>query len=64
MEGSRRYLLDSCTNIQYVPPGRTVLVHVLFCTYVMIVPERTMARLAARLEAARRADYTLHAAIA
>eukprot|EP01050_Picozoa_sp_SAG11_P005019 SAG11_NODE_338_length_10535_cov_8.199885_1_plen_30_part_10 len=30
----------------------------------MIVPERTMARLAARLEAARRADYTLHAAIA
>ena len=32
--------------------------------YVMIVPERTMARLAARLEAARRADYTLHAAIA
>eukprot|EP01050_Picozoa_sp_SAG11_P030567 SAG11_NODE_9107_length_942_cov_2.185053_2_plen_72_part_01 len=32
LEGSRRYLLDSCTNIQYVPPGRTVLVQVLFCT--------------------------------
>eukprot|EP01050_Picozoa_sp_SAG11_P016170 SAG11_NODE_2175_length_3718_cov_3.873169_2_plen_84_part_00 len=32
LEGSRRYLLDSCTNIQYEPPGRTVLVQVLFCT--------------------------------